>query len=72
MLLVNLESNFDEQLAVLAKEHNKSKELFVKELIISFLEDKEDIAMATKAIENIKNGTSKVYTWEEVKEQNGL
>ena len=72
MLSIDLESDLEEQLTALAKEHNKSKELFIKELIISFLEDQEDITMAIEAMENRDKTASKGHCWEEIKKQNGL
>jgi predicted DNA-binding protein len=70
MLLV-FDSQIEEQLEIEAKEHNETKEGFIKNLVLEYLEDKQDVANALKALKRIENG-GKTYTWEEVKERYGL
>jgi RHH-type rel operon transcriptional repressor/antitoxin RelB len=56
----------------LATRTGRTKSFYVKEALKEHLEDLEDIFLAKHRLDSIRRGKTKVVSWEEVKERNGL
>jgi len=57
-ITVRLPADMEQRLTILAKETGRKKSFYIKEALMNYLEDMEDIYMAEKAIENIRTGQS--------------
>ena len=65
MLSVRLEEELEQRLKALAKATERSKTYYVREALISKLEDLEDVYMAEMVLERIASGDGKVISAEE-------
>ena len=72
MLSIRIPTEIENRLTYLAKETGRTKSFYVKQALLEYLEDLEDIYLGEKAIENIEAGKSKVYSLKEVEERLGL
>ena len=63
---VRIEDEIEQRLERLAKETNRTKSYYVREAILSVLDDLEDVYLADQVIERIRKGTEKTYDLEEV------
>lgn len=69
---VRLPQELEDRLTALAAETGRSKAFYVRQAIIEYLDDLEDIYLAEKRLEEIRAGRSRTYTFEEVEDQLGL
>ena len=65
MLSVRLGEELEQRLEALAKATGRSKTYYVREALISKLEDMEDVYMAEMVLERIASGDEKVISAEE-------
>ena len=65
MLSVRLGEELEQRLEALAKATGRSKTYYVREALISKLEDMEDVYMAEMVLERIASGEEKVISAEE-------
>jgi len=65
-LTVRVEDEIAQRLEILASETNRSKSFYVREAILSSLDDLEDVHLADQAMERIRKGEEKTYSLEEV------
>jgi RHH-type rel operon transcriptional repressor/antitoxin RelB len=59
MLAIRLPAGIEERLNVLAKETGRTKTFYVREAILEYLDELEDLYLAEKRIEDIRAGRSK-------------
>lgn len=71
MLAVRLDQETDDRLSQLAKTTHRSKSFYVKQALLEYLDDLEDIYIAEKRIEDIKTGKSELMSFEDVKKELG-
>jgi len=72
MLGVRLPAEMERRLDVLAQETGRTKSYYVREALLEYLDDLEDIYLAEKRLEDLRAGRSKTYTLEEVEQRLGL
>ena len=65
MISVRLGEELEQRLEALAKATGRSKTYYVREALISKLEDMEDVYMAEMVLERIASGEEKVISAEE-------
>jgi RHH-type rel operon transcriptional repressor/antitoxin RelB len=65
-LTVRVEDEIEQRLERLASETNRTKSFYVREAILSSLDDLEDVYLADQVIERIRKGQEKTYSLEEV------
>ncbi len=67
MLTLQLPKEKEERLSFFAKEEGKDMNFLVKEAVLSFIEDLEDIHTAEKIIQRVRNGEEETIPLSEVK-----
>jgi RHH-type rel operon transcriptional repressor/antitoxin RelB len=72
MLAIRLPSEIEKRLADLAKTTGRTKTYYVREAILEYLDDLEDIYLAEKRLGNQYAGKSRVFTIDEVERDLGL
>jgi RHH-type rel operon transcriptional repressor/antitoxin RelB len=69
---LRLEPQIERRIAKLAKATGKTKSHILRELVARGIEDVEDIYMADRAMERLRQGKERTYTSEEVSKKLGL
>ena len=69
---IRLPVEAEKRLAILSKETGRSKSYYIRESIMNYLDEMEDIYIASDRLENIKAGKTEIYTLEEVGRELGL
>jgi RHH-type rel operon transcriptional repressor/antitoxin RelB len=69
---VRLPEEIERRLDALARSTGRSKAFYIREAILEYLDDLEDIYLAEKRLEDIRAGRSRTYTLEEVERDLGL
>ncbi len=69
---IRLDADVEQRIDQLAKDTNRSKAFYLRELITNGLEDLEDYYRASMVSARIRNGTEKVYSLAEVEAELGL
>lgn len=69
MLAVRLDTDIEERLDKLAKTTHRSKSFYVKQALLQYLEDLEDIYLSEQEIENIRSGSSLLTSLEDFKRE---
>ena len=72
MLAIRLPAEIEERLDALAKATGRSKSFYVREAILEYLADLEDVYLAEKRLEDLRDDRSRTYTVEEVEKRLGL
>jgi RHH-type rel operon transcriptional repressor/antitoxin RelB len=72
MLAIRLPEQVEQRLASLAERTGRTKTFYVKEAILTHLEELEDLYLAGEVLERIKRGEERTYTFEEIKARHGL
>ncbi len=72
MLAIRLPEEIEERLTVLAKETGRTKTFYVREAILEYLDDLEDIYLAKKRLEDVRSGRSKPISLKKVMKRYGL
>ncbi len=68
MLAIRLDAEIEQDLALLAKKRGSNRSALVREAIVRYLEDNEDMELARQA----KNGTTSRKTLKQLREELGL
>ena len=69
---IRLDPNIEQRLDHLAKQTNRTKAYYLRELVNKGLEDMEDYYLADATMERIRMGEERTYTLEEVERSLGL
>jgi RHH-type transcriptional regulator, rel operon repressor / antitoxin RelB len=69
---VRLPEEIERRLDALARNTGRPKAFYIREAILEYLDDLEDIYLAEKRLEDIRAGRSRTYTLEEVERELGL
>jgi len=72
MLAIRLPEEIEERLISLAKQTGRTKTFYAREAILRYLEDLEDVYLAERRLEELRNGQSTTYSLEQVRESLGL
>lgn len=72
MLTLRLPDSVENRLAHLAAVTGRTKSFYVREAILKHLDDLEDIYLAERTIERVRNGQEKVYSSEELEKRLAL
>jgi RHH-type rel operon transcriptional repressor/antitoxin RelB len=72
MLAIRLPSEIEKRLAELAKATGRTKTFYVREAILEYLDDLEDIYLAEKRLGNFYAGKSRAASIEDVERELGL
>ena len=70
MLALRLEAELERRIAALARRQGRNKSALVREALIRYLEDQEDIMLAEAALRNL--GDDKTLSHEEARRALGL
>ena len=70
MLALRLEAELERRIAALARRQGRNKSALVREALIRYLEDQEDIMLAEAALRNLGDG--KTLSHEEARRALGL
>ncbi len=69
---VRLPDETEKRLAALALETGRSKAFYIREAILKYIDDMEDVYLAEKRIEDTKRSGNKAIPLENLMEQYGL
>ncbi len=69
---VRLPKELDQRLSTLAADTGRSKAFYIREAIAEYIEDLEDIYLAEKVLQRVREGKETLYTLEEVEQNLGL
>lgn len=72
MLAVRLPTEIEERLEKLAKTTGRTKTYYVRQAILEYLDDLEDLYLAEQRLIDLHAGRSRTYTLEEVERDLGL
>ena len=72
MLAIRLDGETEQRLNNLAAQTHRTKSFYVKQALLEYLDDLEDIYLAKKELEDIKSGHSGIVSWEDVKAKAGI
>jgi RHH-type rel operon transcriptional repressor/antitoxin RelB len=72
MLAVRLPTEIEERLEKLAKTTGRTKTYYVRQAILEYLDDLEDLYLAEQRLIDLRAGRSRTYTLEEVERDLGL
>jgi len=65
-IAVRLPDEMEQRLDYLAKETGRKKSFYVKEALMNYLEDLEDIYLAEKSLEDLRAGRSHTISFEDM------
>lgn len=69
---IQLPQDAEKRLEDLARKTGRSKEDYITEAVLEYLDDLEDLHLAKKRLEDLRAGRSETYTLEEVGKELGL
>ena len=72
MLALRLPPDIEKRLANLAKKTGRTKSFYAREAIVQHLEDLEDLYLAERALERIRNGEDDTIPLEDVMKRHGM
>jgi RHH-type rel operon transcriptional repressor/antitoxin RelB len=72
MLAIRLPQSVEKRLEKLARRTGRTKSFYAREAILQHLEDLEDIYLAERALERIRNGEDDTISLEDVMKRHGL
>ena len=72
MLAIRLPQSVEERLEKLARRTGRTKSFYAREAILQHLEDLEDLYLAERALERIRNGEDDTIPLEDVMKRQGL
>lgn len=72
MLAIRLPSDIESRLGKLAEETGRTKTFYVRQAILEYIDDLEDIYLAEKRLEDFRTGRSESIALEDVMRENGL
>jgi RHH-type transcriptional regulator, rel operon repressor / antitoxin RelB len=72
MLAIRLPLSVEKRLEKLARRTGRTKSFYAREAILQHLEDLEDLYLAERALERIRNGEDDAIPLEEVMKRHGM
>jgi RHH-type rel operon transcriptional repressor/antitoxin RelB len=72
MLAIRLPQSVEKRLEKLARRTGRTKSFYAREAILQHLEDLEDMYLAERALERIRNGEDDTIPLEEVMKRHGM
>lgn len=72
MLAIRLPKSMEKRLEKLARRTGRTKSFYVREAILQHLEDLEDLYLAERALEKIRNDEERPIPLEDVMKRHGL
>ncbi len=72
MLAVRLPQSIEKRLEKLARRTGRTKTYYVREAILQHLDDLEDMALAERALQRIRNGEELTISLEDVLKRHGM
>ena len=72
MLAVRLPQAIEKRLEKLARRTGRTKTFYVREAILEYLDDLEDLYLAERALQRIRSGEEKTIPLEDVLNRHGL
>jgi RHH-type transcriptional regulator, rel operon repressor / antitoxin RelB len=72
MLAIRLPQSVEKRLEKLARRTGRTKSFYAREAILQHLEDLEDLYLAERALERIRNGEDDAIPLEEVMKRHGM
>ncbi len=72
MLTIRLPQSVEKRLERLARRTGRTKSYYVREAILQHLDDLEDIYLAERALEGIRNGEDRTIPLEKVMKRHGV
>ncbi len=72
MLAIRLPADIELRLETLAKATGRTKTFYVREAIVEYITDLEDLYLAEQRLIDVREGRSKTYTLDEVEKALGL
>ncbi len=69
---VRLPRDMEERLEALARETGRTKAFYIREAVMEYMDDLEDIYLAEKVLERIRRGEETTVPFEEVEKRLGL
>lgn len=72
MLAIRLPEDIELRLGALAKKTERTKTFYAREAILEYLDDLEDLYLAEKRLDNIKNGKTKTIKLNQLERELGL
>ena len=72
MLAIRLPEDIELRLGALANKTGRTKTFYAREAILEYLDDLEDLYLAEKRLNNIKNGKTKTIKLNQLERELGL
>jgi RHH-type rel operon transcriptional repressor/antitoxin RelB len=72
MLAIRLPQSIEKRLEKLARRTGRTKTFYVREAILEYLDDLEDLYLAERALQRIRSGEEKTIPLEDVLNRHGL
>jgi RHH-type rel operon transcriptional repressor/antitoxin RelB len=72
MLAIRLPQSVEKRLEKLARRTGRTKSFYAREAIVQHLEDLEDLYLAERALERIRNGEDDTIPLEDVMKRHGM
>ncbi len=72
MLAIRLPQSIEKRLEKLARRTGRTKSFYAREAIVQHLEDLEDLYLAERALERIRNGVDDTIPLEDVMKRHGM
>lgn len=72
MLAIRLPAEIEDRLEALAKATGRTKTYYVREAILEYIDDLEDVYLAEKRLEEIKAGRTKTVSLKKVLKRHGM
>ena len=72
MLAIRLPQPIEKRLEKLARRTGRTKSFYAREAIVQHLEDLEDLYLAERALERIRNGEDDTIPFEDVMKRHGM
>jgi RHH-type transcriptional regulator, rel operon repressor / antitoxin RelB len=72
MLAIRLPAEIEDRLEALAKATGRTKTFYVREAILEYIDDLEDVYLAEKRLEGIRAGRTKTIPLEKIMKRHGM
>ena len=72
MLAIRLDAETEQRLQSLAKKTHRTKSFYVKQALLEYLDDLEDIYIAEQRLEDLRAGKTNTISLENIKKELGV
>jgi RHH-type transcriptional regulator, rel operon repressor / antitoxin RelB len=69
---IRLPEEIEQRLDALAEKTGRTKAFYIREMILSHIDEMEDYYLAAEVVERLRKGQERTFTTEEVKKDLGL